>query len=325
MGPTGTNCHKARERLQFRRIDVSARSALSVELAPGERKGIYRYEFTDGTTYVGKSVDMVERYAQHLHEYRHRPDFAGVEVAAAYFASVDEDCGDAELDELETSAIAAAEAEGCDLRNLLKVGRPGGSSGLLLDMDGREMRSLPWDRADRTSVLPAAELGEPTASQRERFEGLCRLPEGEALLDVLALYAGTALQEPANTAGLYWTATAYPSRKRTPAVCVTCGTLETLVIFADGDAPYGYVNVKRPDGDKGLPPVTPWRLRDYGYKAASGVRTCEFTGIDELSRLLSRPRFADWAYRLAIECFRRCKNPMAAKGNPLLMKAMTER
>ena len=325
MAPTGTNRPCATTKLRFRRIDVSARSALSAELAPGERKGIYCYEFTDGTCYVGKSVDMVERYAQHLHEYRHRPDFAGVGIAAAYFASVGEDCGDAELDELETSAIAAAEAEGRELRNLLKVGRPGGSSGLLLDMDGRRMRSLPWDRADRTSVLSAAELGEPTASQRERFERLCRLPEGEALLDVLALYAGTALQEPANTAGLYWMATAYPSRKRTPAVCVTCGTLETLVVFADGDAPYGYVNVKRPDNDKGLPPVAPWRLSDYGYKAADGVRTCEFTSIDELRRLLSRPRFADWTYRLAIECFRRCKNPMAAKGNPLLMAAMTER
>ena len=82
------------------------------------------------------------------------------------------------------------------------------------------------------------------------------------------------------------------------------------------------MNVKRPDGDKGLPPDTPWRLSDYGYKAADGVRTCEFTGIYELRRLLSRPRFADWAYRLAIECFRRCKNPMAAKGNPLLMRAI---
>ena len=323
MALTGTNCHEASERLRFRRIDVSARSALSAELAPGERKGIYCYEFTDGTCYVGKSVDMVERYAQHLHEYKHRPDFEGVGIATAYFAIVDAACDDAELDELETIAIAAAEAKGCELRNLLKVGRPGGDAGLLLDMDGHGMRSLPWGRADRSCGLPAAELGEPTASQRERFERLCHLPEREAILDVLALYAGTVLQEPANTAGLYWTATAYPSRKRMPAACVTCGTLETLVVFADGDTPYGYVNIKRPDGDKGLPPIAPWRLLDYGYKAANGVCTCEFSSIDELRRLLGRPRFADWAYRLAIECFRRCKNPMAAKGNPLLMRAMT--
>ena len=118
--------------LHFRRIDVSARSALSAELAPDKCKGIYLYEFTDGTSYVGKSVDMVERYAQHLHEYRYRPDFTGAGIAAAYFANIDEVCDEAELDELE----AAAEAEGRDLHNLLKVGRPGGNAGLLLNMDG---------------------------------------------------------------------------------------------------------------------------------------------------------------------------------------------
>ncbi len=304
---------------------MAARSALSAELAPGERKGIYLYEFTDGTAYVGKSVDMVERHAQHLHEYRHRPDFKGVGIAAAYFASVGADCGDAELDELETAAIAAAEAEERDLRNLLKAGRPGGSAGLLLDVDGGRMRNLPWDRNERTSALPAAKLGEAAASQRERFDQLRGLPEGDAILDALALYTQVALQEPANTAGLYWTATAFPARRRTPAACVTCGTLETLVVFADGEAPYGYANIKRPEGDKGFSPVAPWRLRDYGYKAANGVLTCEFSNIEELLRLLGRPRFADWAYRLTIECFRRCKNPMAKNGNPLLMRAMTGR
>ncbi len=310
------------EQLIFRRIDVSVRSALSAELAPGERKGIYLYEFTDGTAYVGKSVDMVARHAQHLHEYKHRPDFDGVDIAAAYFASVGDNCSDAELDELETRAIAAAEAEGRDLRNLLKVGRPGGSAGLLLDVRGHGMRRLPWERSQRTCDLPIADLGEPSASQSERFERLLRLPDGDAVLGALGLYADAAMQEPANTAGLYWTATALPARRRVPAVCVTCGTLETLVVFADGDAPYGYVNIKRPEGDKGLPPAAPWRLHDYGYKAASGVRTCEFSSIDELCNLLVRPRFADWAYRLNIERFRRCKNPMAASGNPLLMREM---
>lgn len=310
------------EQLIFRRIDVSARSALSAELAPGERKGIYLYEFTDGTAYVGKSVDMVVRHAQHLHEYKHRPDFDGVGIAAAYFASVGNGCGNAELDELETRAILAAEAEGRDLRNLLKVGRPGGSAGLLLDVRGHEMRRLPWGRNGRTCDLPAAELGDSSASQSERFERLLRLPESDAILDALGRYAGTAMQEPANTAGLYWTATAFPARRRVPAACVTCGTLETLVVFADGEAPYGCMNIKRPEGDKGLPPVAPWRLRDYGYKAAGGVRTCEFSSINELRSLLERPRLADWAYRLSIECFRRCKNPMAASGNPLLMREM---
>lgn len=65
--------------LIFRRIDMSPRSVLSAELTPGRRKGIYFYVFDDGTAYVGKSVDMVGRYAQHMHEYKHRGDFDGKE------------------------------------------------------------------------------------------------------------------------------------------------------------------------------------------------------------------------------------------------------
>ncbi len=62
------------DRLKFQRIDVSARSAAVGELAPDCRKGIYFYLFDDGSAYVGKSIDMVKRHAQHLHEYRHRDD-----------------------------------------------------------------------------------------------------------------------------------------------------------------------------------------------------------------------------------------------------------
>ncbi len=112
--------------LAFRRIDVSARSVLAAELAPDCRKGIYFYVFNDGTAYVGKSVDMVERFAQHAHEYKHRGDFDGVGISKAYFASVGEDVDVDELDDLETDAIRRAEAAGYRLRNKLKCGRPGG-------------------------------------------------------------------------------------------------------------------------------------------------------------------------------------------------------
>ena len=110
--------------LIFRRIDVSARSALSAELEPGCRKGIYFYVFDDGTAYVGKSVDMVGRYAQHMHEYKHRDDFDGVAVAEAYFARVDDGADADTLDDLETDAIRRAEAAGYKLRNRLKCERP---------------------------------------------------------------------------------------------------------------------------------------------------------------------------------------------------------
>lgn len=311
--------------LIFRRIDVSARSALSAELEPGCRKGIYFYVFDDGTAYVGKSVDMVGRYAQHMHEYKHRDDFDGVAVAEAYFARVDDGADADTLDDLETDAIRRAEAAGYKLRNRLKCGRPGGDADEVLDLREGRMLLLPWDRSGKADSLAPAELPKATGSQTERFARLTALPERDALLDALSLYIRETMPEPAHAAGVYWTANAFPSRTRVPAVCVTCGTMETLVVFADGNAPYGYLNLKRPDGAHGLPGWGFWRFRSADYGAADGVVAYRFGGARELVRALGRPAFLDWAYRLNVELFRKCKNPLGGKGNPLLMKAILDR
>ena len=311
--------------LVFRRIDVSARSALSAELAPGCRKGIYFYVFDDGTAYVGKSVNMVGRYAQHMHEYRHRGDFDGVGIVKAYFASVDDGTDADTLDGVETDAIRRAEAAGYRLRNRLKCGRPGGDADEVLDLREGRMLLLPWNRSDKADSLAPAELPKATASQAERFARLTALPEYDALLDALSLYVRETMPEPAHAAGIYWAANAFPSRRRVPAVCVTCGTMETLVVFADGNAPYGYLNSKRPDGTHGLPGWDFWRFASTDYVAANGAVAYEFGSACELMHALERPAFLDWAYRLNVELFRKCKNPLGGRGNPLLMKAILDR
>ena len=313
------------DRLIFHRIDVSARSSLSAELAPDHRRGIYFYVFDDGTAYVGKSVDMVGRYAQHAHEYRHRADFDGVGIAKAYFACVD-DGGDARtLDGLETDAIRRAEATGYRLRNKLKCGRPGGDADEVLDLREGRMLLLPWNRSGKADSLAPAELPEATAGQADRFARLTALPEYGELLDALSAYVHGAMPEPAHAAGLYWAANAFPSRRRVPAVCVTCGTVETLVVFADGGAPGGYLNLKRPEGAFGLPGWAAWRFALADFRAVEGVVSYRFGDVRGLSRALAKPGFLDWSYRLNVELFRKCKNPLGGSGNPLLMKAILDR
>lgn len=312
-------------KLVFRRVDVSARSALSAELAPGRRKGIYFYVFDDGTAYVGKSVDMVERFVQHAHEYKHRGDFDGVEISRAYFASVGEDVDAVELDDLETDAIRRAEAAGYSLRNKLKCGRPGGDADAVLDLREDHMLPLPWNRSDKADPLAPAELPGATASQAERFARLTALPGHGELLDALSAYVRETMPEPAHTAGLYWAANAFPSRRRVPAVCVTCGTLETLVVFADGSKPYGYLNLKRPEGAHGFPSWAAWRFSAVDYNAADGVVSYEFGDVRSLARALGKSGFLDWAYRLNVEMFRKCKNPLGGSGNPLLMREILDR
>ena len=105
----------------------------------------------------------------------------------------------------------------------------------------------------------------------------------------------------------------------------TCGTMETLVVFADGDAPYGYLNLKRPEGAPFLPSWNFWRFRPMDYKAAEGVVAYRFQDACELARVLEKPAFLDWVYCLNVELFRKCKNPLGSKGNPLLMKAILDR
>lgn len=163
--------------LIFRRIDMSPRSVLSAGLTPGRRKGICLYVFDDGTAYVGKSVDMVGRYAQHMREYRHREDFDDMGIARAYFASVDADTDADTLDGLEAETIRRAEAVGYRLRNKLKCGRPGGDVGEVLDLREGRMLLLPWNCAAKMDSLERAALPEATASQSERLERLAALPE----------------------------------------------------------------------------------------------------------------------------------------------------
>jgi|GEM_PF-2447535 hypothetical protein len=52
---------KGPRRLHFCRIDIDARSTASASLAPGHRKGICLYVFSDGISCVDKSIDIEER------------------------------------------------------------------------------------------------------------------------------------------------------------------------------------------------------------------------------------------------------------------------
>lgn len=163
-------------KLEFRQIDVSVRSALAAELFPSERKGLYFYTFSDGTAYVGKSVDLLRRHAEHLDEYKHREDFKGVTLERAYFLPLAADTGEKELDCLETEAIRQAEAAGYRLKNIQKVNLPGGTGDTVFVLAEGVTRRLPWNRAERSDELAPAVLGEPTTAQRKRYEQFWRVP-----------------------------------------------------------------------------------------------------------------------------------------------------
>ena len=195
----------------------------------------------------------------------------------------------------------------------------------VLDLREGRMLLLPWNRSGKADSLAPAELPEATAGQADRFARLTALPEYGELLDALSAYVHGAMPEPAHAAGLYWAANAFPSRRRVPAVCVTCGTVETLVVFADGGAPGGYLNLKRPEGAFGLPGWAAWRFALADFRAVEGVVSYRFGDVRGLSRAVAKPGCLEWSDRLNVELFRKCKNPLGGSGNPLLMKAILDR
>ncbi len=316
--------------LEFRGFPVDGRTSVASAMPADDRKGIYMYRFTDGTYYVGKSVNMVDRYVQHIHEYRHAGGSGGQIVDYAWFAALPADASAKELDDAETSTIIWAESQGYDLRNKLKTNRPqGGSDAIVRLHEGAGLR-LPWNRADRTlSTLPAVALPVPTVGQRRRYDMLSSRPEYDGLIGVLSRYVEQTIAEPQATVGRLWCVSALPSTNRLTAprlVCVTIARVETLVVLASPDR-HGriYVNMKRPESNHGKPRVGRGLWPGYGYASVSGTRTRYYKSAEELSRALCEPATLEWCWRLNVELLRQTVTPNIRGDNPLLVGDIIER
>lgn len=309
-------------KLVFRSIDGSIPSAASLALPAEERRGIYLYEFTDGTAYVGRSIDMARRLSDHRHDYRHDPRHPN--IRQAHFAPVSDDVTDAELDDIETRAIHWAEQHGFDLINELKVNRPGGSADLAVILDGGAAPLLPWDRARRTNMLEPAALPAPTKSQKQRYSRFLATPALSSLMDDIGRYVAETIPEFASLAGTRWSITAFPPRANRPyddavcAACITCGTLEALIIWTDGTNIYGRINCKRPEGDRAFKPFYPSLPGHNFYRAAEGIVSYTFWNRPAFERMLKDKRLLDWCYRLNVEMMRKGTNPQARWTNPSL-------
>lgn len=314
--------------LTFRSIDGSIPSAASLALPADERRGIYLYQFTDGTAYVRRSVDIARRLSDHRHDYRHDPH--QLRIRLAHFAPVSDDVSDEELDEIETEAIHWAESHGFDLINKMKVRKPGGSSDIAVVLDDGATPLLPWDRAKRTNILEPAALPAPTRSQLQRYRRFASTPAVSSLSEDIARYIAETIPEFARLAGTRWSITAFPPRAKRPydggecAACITCGTLETLIIWTDGNNVSGRINCKRPEGDKAFKPFYPSLPGHNFYRAAEGVVSYTFWNKPAFERMLDNKRLLDWCYRLNVEMMRKETNPQARWTNPSLTQDVIE-
>lgn len=309
--------------LHFTHVPVSEDSRLHFEIPVDARRGIYMYVFSDGMRYVGLSDDMADRYTQHLHEYEKDPAFKGVTVTDVYFAPLENQrASRAYLRQAEKEAITWAEEQGWSLKNKVDANKPGGNGGFEIKLFvDQEALSLPWSRADMTHKhLQPVGLGVRKKTYRQRYKKVKELPFYDELTKAVAKYISRTIPEPAATVNTLWTITVFP--KSSPKgikrlATLTCGTVETLVMYLneDGQDIHGFINTKRPEGDKGFKPKLLSRL-PYTYRGAKDVVCYEFDSAEMLDRALDNERFLDWCYRLNVELMRKGGCPCGKFGNP---------
>lgn len=301
--------------LRFRELRLDGERSIADDVGDGHCRGVYAYEFSDGTWYVGISEDVRGRHIEHLHEYRHADPPLSME--RMLFAEVPGE-DRKRLEDLEAQAIRRFEGEGRSLRNKAKTGLPGGTGTVAVMVDGEFGVEMPWERAERPRLSgrdPRYAQGCDSAARRRKFEELESFPRYGRLLECVARYVGETVPAPDATAGRRWIATACPGgrslRRGEGALCVvSVGPLETLGVFrrSTGGA-FGFLNFKAAEGA-----VPPWEdpalsrfpfCRVHGYRAADGVASVDFRSLDGLERLLRSEPLLDACYRLNVELMRK--------------------
>ena len=316
--------------LGFRELRLDGGRSIARDLPDGGCRGIDAYELSDGTWYVGKSVDVRERHQQHLHEWRHEEP--SVEPVRMLFCEVGG--GDDELDDAETRAIAAFERDGYDLRNLMKTGRPGGAGDYAVEVSGGFGVEIPWERGRRPRAASAsccAGAGNLTENMRLRYERLASTPSWPRLVGLLAAYVRETVPAPDALGCSLWSATAMTRRSlrgggsATVLCCLSVGNVETLTVFDGEPGPEGFLNMKWRDGlVRALSSGGAW-LRRASYRSAEGVVSADFVSLDELGELLADPVALDACYRLNAEMLRRGSCMYAHRSNAFLTDAILKR
>lgn len=302
-------------KLHFRPLDVEGKTSISGDLAKDEAFGIYAYEFTDATWYVGKSENVVKRHIQHLHEYKH--EVPPLIIKRMFWAPIKGN--QQQLDYAETQAISGFERKGYRLRNVMKTGRPKSDLEVIVDTGKGWGVSIPWDRKN----LPKSKhdyIFEESEGKKARWQKLKQLCDYEKLRSSLMQYVKNTIPAPADTAGLLWVATVLPSTgKGYRLCCISCQNAETLVVFQEekGAEIFGFINVKR--NEEGKLPRWPKKQR-ASYGTLPHCCRLFFDSQEDLDALLKDDLVLDCSYRANAELMRRGVTMYGRFNNPYFVK-----
>lgn len=313
--------------LHFKELPLDGARSLFGSVSDANYNGIYAYEFTDGTWYVGLAKDVRKRHAQHLEEYRHKKP--PLVMKRMFFAEVP--AGNRKLlDRSETEAIAWFESqEGVSLNNIAKTSQPLGTSTATISIGGAFGIAIPWERSKRNGrPSQAANLAVYEDGEKaERFSRFQSLPDAAQVLSLASAYVAQTIAAPAASVGVLWTATAFPGSNAKAALRITCGNLETFVINEDGSGFINFKMSKRAGKFSKLQTYIDHRahafLLDFpAYKLSGNLAGAPFSSPGQLEKLLDSEKVLDACYAINAELMRRGPSMNQAATNGYLCEAL---
>ena len=292
--------------------DSAPVSALFAMAESGEMCGIYILEFEDGARYVGQTVNIIRRYADHKRTHG--------DIVAFGFAP----CRRERLDAHERTAIVH-EQRGHSPRNNMLTDQPGGRGDLEIEMAVGARLTLPWERFRRSTVSE-----EPRQSKDGRFWQVAERRDYGRIREELARYVHETIPSPSRTGGLLWSLTAFPSTRknkdRRRLFTLNAGSVEVLFV-TEWDLENGGTELEwtmnlwpeelpsKLEALKGRWLRRATSQESNNYRSAGPVLSLDCAGTDTFSKALDQSFILDAAYRLNVTMMRRSTTVFAKHHN----------
>lgn len=268
---------------KFTRWAIDSEGSISALFGGSQsRCGIYILEFENGQRYVGQSIDVVRRFADHR---RHFPDIVGFQFCPIPRAL---------LDSMERKTVQANVDASYELRNIQLVSTSHRESPLDIDIDPVMQESWLQDGVFEPGEDRYTQVAERRVRERKKFSKLAAHPQYAQIFEALVVFISKCIIWPPVTVEERWTVSAMPSTYIGPdfrrLAVINCGLVEALVFSESKQSHWvsGYVNVS-PHVFKveEFPPMYWGRYvtTDF-YKSAGVVGKLHFESIDELQEWL---------------------------------------
>ena len=268
-------------------------------MGDGSRSGIYVLEFANGELYVGQTISLLRRIADHRRHW-------GDDIRAVRFAAV----SSPELDQAERDVLARLVSTGSRVRNIASVALPLRSDALDLVVDPTVVAS--W--LDMEGDLEIGNRGRQSL-QRRNTEAQHRIlmshPSHAAVVGSLARYVATCLPRPHLTEGRFWTVTSMPTTGKTSSwhrlAALSVNNVEVLV-FGEaatkrGWRHQGFMNVANSSSMARV--VSRGRVELANYRTVGDVQRIWFDSPERPAALLGQRAVMRAARTLAVGLLRK--------------------